>query len=85
MRYDYKLNELYDMTLKELDMSLENKKIGLAYRLWKEGMLNQWLEKYPDTAEEACPELYPPKPTIKKPACLNKSNLKRKGGEMIYE
>lgn len=82
---DYKLNELYDMTLKELDMSLENKKLGLAYRIWKDGMLGQWLEEYPSTPEEASPELYPAQPTIKMPDFLKDKKFTRKNGEVIYE
>lgn len=73
------------MTLKELINTLESRKKGMAYFLWKNGMLNQWLSDYPDTPEIASPELYPPAPSIKKPKCLYSSELKRNGDVIYYE
>ena len=73
------------MTLKELIMSTEYRKKGLAYQIWKTGLLSQMLKEFPETPEEANPELYPPKPTIAKPSCLKHGKLKNKGGIMTYE
>lgn len=53
------------MTLNELINTLKIRKQGLAYELWKTGNLCQLMENYPESPEKACPELYPPKPTIK--------------------
>ena len=69
------------MTLKESIKTLEQRKKGLAYRLWKEGnlfgiaMADLWKDKgkkslYPENPEKASPELYPPPATIKMPDFL---------------
>ena len=39
---------------------------------------------FPDNPQDASPELYPPKPTIKKPDFLNNKNVQKKGDEFIY-
>lgn len=67
------LNELYDMTIKELILSLENRRKGLAYKIWKQAYLIGVAfagKKYPRTPEEASPELYPKKKTIPMPKGL---------------
>lgn len=46
-------------------MTLENKKIGLAEHLFKEAVIIGRLfnKNFPQSSEEAFPELYPPKKT----------------------
>ncbi len=69
------------MTIKELVDTLQARRKGLAYRMWKEAYLISWAtmgKKYPDTPEKANPELYPPKPRIKMPSNL----LKKKGCDL---
>ena len=60
------------MTLKELLKTLEQRKKGLAYLIWKQaGLVGSSVSKeFPDTPEVASPELYPPAITIKKPDWL---------------
>ena len=67
------------MTLEELINTLELRKQGLAYEIWKKGNLNQMIENYPDSPEKACPELFPPKPSIPMRDFLKQKYLKREG------
>lgn len=81
------------MTLEECYHSLEQRRKGLAYKMWKEANLIEaavndlFCEKenlFPNTPEEASPELFPKKATIQKPKCLNKHYV-TKGGQKYYE
>lgn len=75
------------MTIKELIDTLLARRKGLAYRMWKEAYLISWAvmgKNFPKTPENASPELYPPKPTIKMPDNLLKRQLEDKG-EIKYE
>lgn len=65
------------MDLNELDRTLEMRRKGLAYEIWKKGNLNQMLKEYPSNPEEACPELYPPKKTYKMPNFLKEKYYKQ--------
>lgn len=71
------------MTIKELAETLENRKQGLAYEIWKQayltvlGVSDLMRDKhkkanFPESPEKASPELFPRKPTIKKPNFLRK-------------
>lgn len=73
------INDLYDMTLYELRETLENKRKGLAYQMWKQAILYGQLfnKDFPKTPEEACPELYPPKKTYKMPQWMIGKYYKR--------
>lgn len=73
------INDLYDMTLYELRETLENKRKGLAYQMWKQTILYGQLfnKNFPKTPEEACPELYPPKKTYKMPQWMIEKYYKR--------
>lgn len=83
------------MDLKELTNSLSQRKQGLAYTMWKQAYLitlgiSDLLKdvrsksSFPKTPEEGSPELYPQKPSIKKPKFLNNINVQKKGDEFIY-
>lgn len=70
------------MTLTELIETLENRRIGLGYKMWKQAYLNalaQCGSKFPTTPEEATPELYPPKKSIPMPDFLREKWLKKGG------
>ena len=70
------------MTLKELSKTLEQRRKGLAYMMWKQSLLTGWAtmgKNYPDKPEEACQELFPPKKTIRMPNWL-KERWAKKGG-----
>jgi hypothetical protein len=79
---------MYDMTLKELSETLEHRKKGLAYELWKQAELirlsimdclksknSKFI--FPNSPQEACPELYPPRPSLKIKTKLNKKYNER--------
>lgn len=76
------------MTLKELSDTLENRKKGLGYELWKQaalitmGVADLLKDKkgraiFPNNPQEASPELYPPKPSLKVNIKLNKKYNER--------
>ena len=67
LKLGYLYKDLYDMTLFELTDTLEMRKQGLAYEMWRTGNLCQMMEKYPEKPEDVMPELFPPKKTIKMP------------------
>lgn len=67
------------MTLEELINTLELRKQGLAYEIWKKGNLNQMIEKYPESPEKACPELFPKQKGIAMPDFLKEKYLRREG------
>lgn len=84
-----KYNEMYDMTLSELIDTLEYRKKGLGYELWKQSVLitmgigdllkdKNSKSIFPKTPQDACPELYPPKPTLKISVKLNKKYEERR-------
>ena len=82
LKFDLTYEQLYKMTVKELFNTLEQRRKMLAYKMWKSANLigaSFESKKYPSTPEEACPELYPPKTTIKMPKFLIKKWLKRGG------
>ncbi len=79
---------MYDMTLKELSDTLEYRKKGLGYELWKQAGLimlgigdllkdKKSKEIFPKSPQEACPELYPPRPSLKININLNKKYNER--------
>ena len=70
---------MYQMTPYELKKTLEQRKEGLSYKLWKQGNLCQMMEKYPETPEEASPELSKPKKKIAMPDFLKEKWARQKG------
>lgn len=72
-KYGYLITDLYDLTLSELTEMLYARREGQAYKMWKEANLiglAVFGKKYPETPEEASPELYPPKKKYKMPDFL---------------
>lgn len=67
------------MTPYELKKTLEQRKAGLSYKLWKQGNLSQMMTKYPDTPDDANPELAKPKPRIEMPNFLKEKWAKQQG------
>lgn len=67
------------MTLYELNIMLINKRKGLAEHLFKEAVIIGRLfnKDFPQTSEEAFPELYPPKKTYKMPDWMKEKYYKR--------
>lgn len=73
--------DLYEMDMNELYNTLVNRRKGLAYELWRQAELNRGVlakpEEFPQTPEEGCPDLYPPKKTYKMPDFLKKKYYER--------
>lgn len=74
----YKLTELYDMTFRELIITLRESKKGLAYEMWRQAnLIGTIFSDFPQSPEDACPELYPPKKSYKMPDFLIEKATKR--------
>lgn len=73
------MSELYDMTFRELIISLREKNKGLGYEMWRNATLIGSLlaGEFPETPEKASPELYPPQPKYKMPDFLVEKAIKR--------
>ena len=87
LEYDFVYDQLYDMTVSELIDTLEARRKGLGYKIWKQSYLIAWAvmgKQYPKTPEKASPELYKKKKTMKMPPNLLKEHLKQMG-EIKYE
>lgn len=78
------------MDMNELVNTLKQRRKALAYKIWKQAYLitlgtNELLSAkrnesiFPKSPEEACPELYPPKPKIDMPDFLKEKWLKKGG------
>lgn len=81
LQLGYLYKDLYEMDLKELENTLEQRKKGLAYKLWKQANLNTFVNRpdlFPNTPQDACPELYPPPKTYKMPEFLKKDKKGRR-------
>ena len=90
MEYDFTYDQLYEMTLSELIDTIDSRRRGLGYRLWKQSYLISWAvmgKHYPRKPEEASPELFGSKPrkTIVMPPNLLRKELKKQGGKIDYE
>ncbi len=68
------------MTLKELTNTLKQRNEMTAYTMWKQSYLiclgigdilsDSRQSNFPMSPQEACPEMFPHIPVIKKPSCL---------------
>lgn len=75
--------EMYDMDLYELQDTIEYRRKGMAYQIWKIASLTRhpFVKNFPETPDKACPELYPKTKGIKMPEFLKKKYAKQKGVE----
>ena len=57
---------MYDLDLDELINTIEQRRKGLAYKIWRLASFTRhpFIKDFPETPQDACPELYPPKKTI---------------------
>lgn len=71
--------DLYDMTLKELEDTLINRRKGIAYEIWRLASLTRspLAKNFPNGPKEACPELFPIEKGIKMPDFLVEKAIKR--------
>lgn len=79
MQRGYLITDLYDLTFIELKIMLENVNKGLAYKMWKQAVLNGavFSKEFPDTPEKASQELYPSKASYEMPDWLKEKAMKR--------
>lgn len=77
LKLGYLYKDLYDMTLFELTDTLEMRRQGLAYEIWRVGNLSQLMEKYPESPQDAMPDLFPPKKGIKMPDWVKEKYLNK--------
>lgn len=75
----YLYKDLYEMTLQELFDTLENRRKGLAYQIWRLASLTRspFIKNFPNSPKEAIPELYPQEKGIKMPDFLIDKAIKR--------
>lgn len=89
LRFNLSYFEMYEMTLKELEETIIKRKEGLGYFIWRLASLTRspYISNFPETPEEACPELFDKKdePTIEMPDFLKNKTYKFEGGVMKYE
>lgn len=76
-----KYKDMYDMDLYELQNAIEKTREGLAYVIWRLASLtySPFVKNFPETPQEAMPELYPKKATIAMPDFLKDKYYKQKG------
>ena len=79
LQFDLQYKDLYDMTMKELESTLENKRKGLAYRIWRLSTFTHspFVKNFPNSPKEAMPELYPVEKGIPMPDFLKEKAMKR--------
>jgi len=67
------------MTLKELESMLINKRMGLAYKIWRLATFihSPFIQNFPNSPKEAMPELYPIERGIPMPDFLKEKAMKR--------
>jgi len=79
LQYDCLYKDLYEMTMKELEQTLESKRKGLAYRIWRLATFTHspFVQNFPNSPKEAMPELYPIEKGIPMPDFLKEKAMKR--------
>ena len=82
LEYEFTYDQLYEMTISELIDTLQSRRKGFAYRVWKQAYMISWAvmgKNYPRDPQKASPELYPQKPRIKMPPNLLKKEMEKRG------
>lgn len=81
IKFGLRFQDMYDLDFYELQNTIEYTKKGMAYKIWRMASLTRspFIKNFPETPEEACPELYPPKPSIKMPDFLKEKYYRQKG------
>ena len=75
----YLYKDLYEMTLYELDNTLEKRKMFIGYEIYRLASLTRspFVKNFPSTPKDACPELYPIEKGIPMPDFLKEKAMKR--------
>ena len=71
--------EMYELDLDELINTIQEKQKGLAYQIWRLASLTRspFVKNFPETPQEACPELYPKPKGIPMPDFLKEKYIER--------
>ena len=79
LEYDIQIKDLYEMTLKEMEITLESRRKGLAYKIWRLATFTHspFVKEFPRNPQEAMPELYPEQKGIPMPDFLKEKAMKR--------
>lgn len=79
LQFDLQYNDLYEMTITELENTLISKRKGLAYRIWRLSSFTRspFTKNFPNNPKEAMPELYPIEKGIPMPDFLKKKAMER--------
>lgn len=83
-------NELYDMTIAELEKTLKYRREGLGYVMWRLGTIEATAigccfsnkMKFPKKPQDMCEELFEKPKGIPMPDFLKKKYFERKGVKM---
>lgn len=75
---------MYEMDLEELTDTIIQRKQGIAYKIWRLSSFTRhpFVKNFPESPEDAMPELYPTKKGIPMPDFLKEKLIKRKRGVM---
>lgn len=73
--------DLYSLDLSELENLIIEVRKGLGYKIWRVASLikHPFIANFPESPEEACPELFPEKPTVMMSDWLFERYMKRGG------
>lgn len=79
MELGYLYKDLYEMTMTELEETLEYRRQGLAYEIYRIGSLchSPLIKDFPGSPKEAIPELFPVEKGIPMPDFLVEKAIKR--------
>jgi len=79
LQYDLEYSSLYEMTLTELEMTLENRRKGLANKIWRLSLFTHspLFTEFPKSPREAMPDLFPIQTGIPMPEFLKEKAMKR--------
>lgn len=75
----YLYKDLYEMTIKELESTIINRRRGLAYEIWRLATFvhSPLVKNFPNSPKEAMPELFPQEKGIPMPDFLKEKAMKR--------
>ena len=81
IKFGFSFESLYKLNLQELEILIIESRKGLGYKIWRIASLlkHPFITNFPETAEEACPELFPEKTTVIMPDWLYEKYMKRGG------
>ena len=79
LEFDILIKDLYEMTIKELEITLENRRKGMANKIWRLAVFTHspFVSEFPKSPREAMPDLFPIQKGIPMPDFLKEKAMKR--------